>query len=411
MVDLSSLNSPLAEQPEYAPGLAPAPNLAVQFFSGTEETTVNPRIVEIERELARLSRRLESARPDQDQALAVHDVATPSDCAIYRRGNFQSLGDTVPRGVLSAVPVSQNYEIPSQDSGRWQLAQWLTDPGNPLTPRVLVNRIWHHLFGNGLVRSVDYFGIHGESPSHGQLLDFLAVRFRDEERWSLKKTVRHMVLSHAYQMSSAHSSQGIQVDPDNRLLWRMPRRRLTAESIRDAMLAVSGELDRGRGGPALGLDLEGNIHGAGGTVNPATWGGIFADEIKKRRSIYLPLKRERPIGELEVLSTFDFPHPNEIVGARPQTTVATQALFLLNSPLVKQQAHSLSARLARDEPNDERARISRLYLLTFNRTAEQDEIDTALSFLDQCDTELERSAAWAQLCHALLGSNSFLFLE
>ena len=399
-------------------GEAGKPNIALQIYSGPAVASDNPRIAKISDELESLAKRLESARPGRTQALAVKDIQTPRDSPIYRRGSFQSLGEIAPRGFLSAVPVSTRYEIPPGSSGRLQLAQWLTDPENPLTARVLVNRIWQHLFGNGLVRSVDYFGVHGETPSHPELLDFLALRLRADDRWSLKQTVRRLVMSHTYQMSSAHNAKAAAEDPDNRLLWQMPRRRLGAESIRDAMLAASGELDAGRGGPSLGLELNGNISGAGGNVNPATWGGKIADNIKNRRSIYLPLQRQRPMGELEILSTFDFPHPSEIVGARPNTTVATQALFLINSPFVKHQAVKLADRLVNEE-SDDRLRINRLYLLTVSRPAEIDEIEIALTFLDQCTQDLAsqsgpdkaRLAAWSQLCHAVLGSNNFQFLE
>jgi hypothetical protein len=179
------------------------------------------------------------------------------------------------------------------------------------------------------------------------------------------------------------------------------------------MLAASGQLDPGRGGPSLGLELKGNINGLGGNVNPPTWAGKIPDYIRNRRSVYLPLKRQRPLGELEVLSVFDFPHPSDVTGARANTTVATQALFLLNAPFVKQQARKLGERLAKEEADDERARISRLYMLTTSRPATSDEIETALTFLDQTAEDLQgnRPLAWAQLCHAILGSNGFLFRE
>jgi mono/diheme cytochrome c family protein len=408
-------------------------NFALQLFGGSAGSLASakpvaeagkralPRALKLEKEVqgltARISELDQKAAPEK--ALAVRDIDSPADGRIYQRGSFQSLGDTVPRGFLSSVPVAQRHDIPTGTSGRLQLAHWLTDAGNPLTSRVLVNRIWHHLFGKGLVRSVDYFGVHGETPSHPELLDFLAVRLREDDRWSLKTTVRRMVMSRTYRMASSHNSRGSKVDPDNRLLWQMPRRRLTAESIRDAMLAVSGEIDPGRGGPCLGLELKGNILGAGGNVNPANWGGKIPDDIKNRRSVYLPLKRERPVGELEILSVFDFPHPSEITGARPNTTVATQALFLLNAPFVKHQANKLAERLAKEEPKDEQARVNRLYLLTVSRPADAAEIETALVFLDQSTRDLAsnsgpekaRAIAWTQLCHAILGSNSFLFRE
>jgi hypothetical protein len=179
------------------------------------------------------------------------------------------------------------------------------------------------------------------------------------------------------------------------------------------MLLASGQLDSARGGPSLGLELKGNIRGLGGDVNPPTWAGKIPPYVKNRRSVYLPLKRQRPLDELEVLSVFDFPHPNDITGARPNTTVATQALFLLNAPFVKEQAAGLAARLAKEEPKDERRRINHLYLRTVSRPATPGEMNTALTFLDQGAKELEgdRDAAWTQLCHAILSSNGFLFRE
>jgi hypothetical protein len=406
---------------------------AVQFYGGRTtglsstkpvgeaEEQAHAQAVELDKEKQRLDGKIsEIQRKDaQEQAIAVREVDSPADSPIYKRGNFQSLGENVPRGFLSAVPVSMTYDIPSGSSGRRQLAEWLTDPGNPLTTRVLVNRIWHHVFGKGLVTSVDYFGVHGQMPSHPDLLDFLAIQLAEKDRWSLKKTVRRMVMSRTYQMASTHNAKAAATDPDNRLLWQMPRRRLTAESIRDAMLVASGELDPGRGGPSLGLELKGNIKGAGGNVNPAAWGGKIADHVKNRRTIYRPLPRNRPGGELEILSMFDFPHPSEITGARPETTVATQALFLMNAPFVKHQASKLAQRLAQEEDTDEHARINRLYLLTISRPAEADEIESALAFLDHCaqdftsdlSHEKARSEAWTQLCQAVLGSNNFLFRE
>ena len=403
-------------------------NYAIQFFGGTttrelakvqpvtpNEKSVHAQALELEKQLNRVAAKIaEIQKQDAPEfALAVREAEKPVDSPIYRGGDFQNLGEKVSRGFLTAVPTSTSYAIPTDVSGRLQMAKWLTDADNSLTSRVLVNRVWHHMFGTGIVRTVDYFGVHGEAPSHPELLDFLAQRLRQDDAWSLKMTIRRMVLSRTYQMASIHNPQGSELDPDNRLMWRMPRRRLTGESIRDAILAASGELDPGRGGPSLGLELKGNINGLGGNVNPPTWAGKIPDYIQNRRSVYLPFKRDRPLGELEILSIFDFPHPNEITGARPNTTVATQALYLLNSPFVKQQAIKLSERLAHEEPEHERKRINRLYMLTTNRPAVADEIETALAFLDQCSQELDgnRSAAWAELSHAVLGSNAFVFRE
>ena len=411
IVDVSGVSFQLAK--EKASKMLTPQNFALQIYSGSPTKSANPRIAEINRELEALKQRLEESRPGNAQALAVRDVASPKDSPIYRGGDFQNLGDDVPRGFVSTVSVSKDYEIPANTSGRLQLARWLTDSKSPLTSRVLVNRIWHHVFGKGLVRTVDYFGVHGESPSHPELLDFLANRLREDDIWSLKKTIRRMVLSRTYQMASINNVKALNLDPENRLLWRMPRRRLSAESIRDAMLLASGQLDTKRGGASLGLELNGNIRGAGGNVNPPNWGEQIPNYIKNRRTVYLPFQRKRPEGELEILSVFDFPHPNDITGARPSTTVATQALFLLNSPFVKQQAVVLAKRLERSEPKNERARINRLYRLALSRPADADEVNTALAFLNQNADDLKgnRAAAWTQLCHAVLGSNGFLFRE
>jgi len=407
---------------------------AVQFFGGDAgslasaqpasdtEKLAHTRALELQKEVGALDSKITQLNTlnAPDTALAVRDVDSPADGPIYKRGNFQSPGAIVPRGFLSAVPASSSHLIAPGSSGRLQLAEWLTDPGNPLTSRVLANRLWHHIFGKGLVRSVDYFGRHGELPSHPELLDFLALRLRGDDQWSLKKSVRRLVMSRAYQMASTPNAAATAADPDNRLLWQMSRRRLSAESIRDAMLAASGQLDPGRGGPSLGLEIPDNIAGAGGTVNPATWAGQVPEAVSTRRTIYFPMKRERPQGELEILSTFDFPHPNEITGARAETTVATQALFLMNAPFLKVQAQRLAERLAKEEPSDEPARINRLYLLTLNRPADADATETAMAFLDGCTQDLSsgaaahanaRAEAWTQLCHAVLGSNNFLFRE
>jgi hypothetical protein len=302
-----------------------------------------------------------------------------------------------------------------------------------VTPRVLANRVWQHLFGAGIVRSVDYFGVHGDIPSDPQLLDYLAIRFRDDGRWSLKSLVREIVLSGAYRMSSTHDAALAQVDPDNRWLWRMNRRRLSAESIRDGMLAIAGTLDRGRGGDALGLEIPGNVGGIGDTVNLPTYSlSHLPEQVAQRRSVYLPFLRSAPNGPLEILSVFDFPHPSDITGQRAERTVATQALFLLNAPLVQQQAERTADRFILKTPSateggangsaaSRRAdSVRQLYLAVINRPAQPDEILAATKFVDQFKqsaaglpnppADLDR-AAWTEFCRALLASNDFLFLE
>ena len=408
-------------------------NYALQIFSGSlasfgkveeaegPDATKLKEVRELEAQIGRLSLELESLslQESPEYALAITDIESPEDVAIYRRGDFNLLGDITPRGTLSTVGTGVGVEVSDSTSGRLQLANWLTAPNNTLTSRVLANRIWHHIFGTGIVSTVDYFGVHGERPSHPKLLDYLAVCFQEQNRWSLKSTIQQLVLSSTYRMSSASNSKAIGIDPDNRLLWRMHRRRLSGEAIRDGMLMISGELDNARGGSSLGLELQGNIRGAGGDVNPATWGGIVPDYIKNRRAVYQPLKRERPVGDLEILTVFDFPHPNDITGARAQTTVATQALFLLNSSFVKSQATAINERLYAEQPAHEVKRIERLYMLVLNRLPSPSELEITQRFLDTVagsaiDTKghaTARKLAWEQLCHGLLVSNGFLFKE
>ncbi|MEX2168538.1 MAG: PSD1 and planctomycete cytochrome C domain-containing protein [Pirellulales bacterium] len=403
-------------------------NFSVQLYSGDRATSDNPRVRELDEQLTDLVTRLqllEYDRPTFTQAMSVQDVAEPHDAPIYVRGNFKTPGEMVPRGFLSAICEESSPPIAEGASGRIELAQWLTSEQNPVTPRVLANRVWQHIFGAGLVRSVDYFGVHGEKPSHPELLDYLAIRFRNDLKWSLKGLIRELVLSSVYQMASSNNSAATTVDPDNRLLWRMNRRRLTAESIRDGMLAISGRLDHGRGGPSLGLEIPGNVNGIGDNVNLPTYSGRkIPDRVVRRRAIYLPFFRKPPGGELEVLNVFDFPHPSEITGQRAERTIATQALFLLNSPFVREQSKYMAERLlslrTSGEPVKNKALLHDLYLLVLNRPPDASEAGQGIGYLGEyrearsampdppVDLELE---AWADFCRALFASNEFLFNE
>jgi len=305
--------------------------------------------------------------------------------------------------------------IPPGTSGRLQLADWLASPGNPLPARVTVNRIWQKLFGEGLVRSVDYFGTRGERPTHPELLDWLAGEFI-RNGWSQKKLIRQIVLSRAYGLSSAHDAAAFARDPENRLLWRMNRRRLDAESLRDAVLATSGELLPCSGGPALALHLLENIGGLDPKdVNPVSFKtSKFPDEQHRYRTIYLPVVRSRAQpGPAEIRNLFDFVPPTEMTGQRPSTSVPTQALFLMNSEFMKSQSEKLAAWLLKLAAADDRERLERLYLRALNRPVTEAEVEQAERFLGasadvDVDAEKQRSA-WAAYCHAMLSSNEFLF--
>lgn len=401
-------------------------NFALQIFSGLPGSSSDPRVAELDTRLSTVNQRLqllEFGRPEWTATLAVQDITSPTDAPIYLRGNYRAIGKVVPRGALGAIAQGRQLKISQDTSGRRELADWIVSSHNSVTPRVLVNRFWSHMIGAGLVRSVDYWGTQAERPSHPELLDWLAVQFRDRDRWSLKRFLRRVALSSVYRMSSAHEASARQADPDNRLLWRMNRRRLTAESIHDAMQMISSRLDRGRGGPSLGLDLPGNVSGIGDQVNLPTYSGSqIPAEVVQRRAIYLPLLRNRPTGALEILSIFDFPHPSEITGRRAERTVPTQALFLLNAPFVQDRARWTAERLTTSLDNETISHtakgqlVRQVYLQMINREPDDRELQAALDYLDAADdTSPETRDALqeqlASLCHALFASNSFLFKE
>ncbi len=340
------------------------------------------------RDLENRLRHLDYIKPTPPVAHGVWENGAPADTRITIRGNPHALGDEVPRGFVPAAFHGQPPAIPREQSGRLQLAEWLTSPNNTLTTRVAVNRIWQKLFGEGIVRSVDYFGLRGERPSKPELLDTLASRFVSEG-WSQKRLIREIVLSAAY--ASASRTDG----PQRRF-------RLDAEAIRDAVLTVSGDLAPCEGGPALALEFAENVSGLDPkNVNPVAFStSKFRPEQARQRTIYLPVVRSSAQrGPAEILDVFDFAQPALFTGQRPITTVPPQALYLMNGPLLKTQA----AKLAADLHGDDRARLAQLYLRVLNRPITDAEAREALDFI--ADTP----NAWTSLCHALLTCNEFLF--
>jgi len=373
---------------------------------------------ELEARVSKLATDMEHAEfftPAVPVAFAVHDAARPGGMRITIRGNAHALGDEVPRGFVRVVSQNRPVSIPSGESGRRQLADWIANPENPLTARVAVNRIWQKLFGEGIVRSVDYFGSRAETPTHPELLDALALRFV-VGGWSQKRLIRTLVLSRAYAMSSAHDSRSDAVDPDNRLLWRMNRRRLDAESLRDAMLAVAGTLAACRGGPGLPLEYPENTGGLRkGDVNPPSFRlARFRPEQEFVRTVHLPIIRSGPqAGPAEVRNVFDFTQPGEFAGQRPVTSVPTQALFLMNARILKRRALELARRTTAVAGAD--ARLDGLWLRALNRPITAAERTDSAAFLVEMRTVDPRGdpasrelRAWAELCHALLASNEFL---
>ena len=306
-------------------------------------------------------------------ALGVRDAKTVGDTEIRIRGEAEKLGPIVPRGFLSLLDKIPARPIEEGRSGRYELAKWLTDKSNPLTSRVAVNRVWQHLFADGLVRTVDNFGSTGDLPSHPELLDYLANKFVDEG-WSIKRLVRHLVLTRSYQLSSSSQEQAVAADPANRFLWRHSPRRLEAEEIRDSVLAVAGKLDRKRPEGSAAKDLP---------VIEIRNNGAEAKELLTSagqstvRSVYLPLVRGIVPNSLEV---FDFADQGLVTGKRTNTTVAPQALFLLNDRFVRKNALVFAESLRSDEPSVGQ-QVTKAYRLVLHRQPTADEIKKATSFV------------------------------
>ena len=325
----------------------------------------------------------------------------PRNLRLHIGGNHRNLGEEVPRGALSLLPASGDY---STGSGRAQLAEDLVNPANPLTARVLVNRVWKHHFGEGIVRSVDNFGLTGDRPSHPELLDTLAARFI-EEGWSLKKLHRTLVLSATYRMSSAASPRATAIDADNRLLQHMPVRRLEAEAIRDAILAVSGSLDRTVYGEPIPPFISDYQDGRGKPPSgPLDGAG--------RRSIYLGVRRNFL---LPMFLAFDYPMTVATVGRRGAATVPSQALTLMNNEFVARQAARWADRAAGEAPSPE-ARVRLMFETAFARPAEPAEVESSLQFIAAQAkrypaTEDGQFRAWSDLAHVLLNAKEFLFLR
>jgi hypothetical protein len=337
-------------------------------------------------------------------AMAVEDGAA-TDLAIHRRGSHLNLGEVVARGFPSALAGDSKTTL--QGSGRRELAEWITRPGHPLTARVIVNRVWRWHFGAGLVRSTDNFGQLGERPSHPELLDWLARRFV-EHGWSLKSLHRLIMTSATYRMSSVYDDRAAAVDPDNRWLWRMNRQRLEAEAIRDAILFVAGNLDESRGGTLLPSKPREYVTGTA-SRNATTYD-------TPRRSLYLPVIRS---ALNEMFQAFDFAEPSVAKGDRESTTMAPQALFMLNGDLVQEQTRGLASKLLVEHPDDSRARVTELYQRALARDPTEAEIDRALRFVGEYAAHSEASspagdptlAAWQALCRVIFASSEFIYVN
>ncbi|MEX1230704.1 MAG: PSD1 and planctomycete cytochrome C domain-containing protein [Planctomycetaceae bacterium] len=326
--------------------------------------------------------------PEPPLALAMREGGTPGglfpgiqDVPIHIRGSYARLGPVVPRRLPKFFAGNEQPPIES-GSGRRELAAWVASKDNPLTARVIVNRVWQWHFGAGLVQTPSNFGLLSEPPSHPALLDWLAVRFV-EEGWSLKALHRRIMLSSVYRQAGSVSREQFERDPENRWLGRFAARRLDAEAIRDAMLCVAGRLDTAAGGPA-------------------------GDEFTiPRRSLYVQTARwDR--GSYAIL--FDAANPDSSTEKRVVSTVAPQALLLLNHPFTLSQAEHLAERLIQDVPHDETARIQRGYELLFGRQPNDEELAIARRIVQSGDPT-RNNAGWIDLTHVLLCSNEFVYID
>lgn len=319
------------------------------------------------------------------------------------RGDATKLGEVVGRGFPTIGYVGTPPVIPEGANGRLELARWIASPNNTLTARVIVNRIWRHLFGRGIVTSVDNFGHLGEEPSHAELLDHLATRFM-RDGWSVKRMIRTVVLSRTYQLSSDHDPENYEKDPDNVYLWRHNVRRLQAEELRDALLAVAGTLDLERPNGSI-VQKYGNMLVQNGNQ------ALFRDYDAPHRSVYLPVVRQ---AEPAMLKLFDFPDPELVVGDRSTTNVPAQSLFLMNSPFMIDQATALAARVLSHSTNDE-DRIDWLYRLALGRHPAAHELQRILAYLNEASAASPGASdvqkRWRDVCHTVLASAEFRYVE
>jgi hypothetical protein len=313
------------------------------------------------------------------RAMVLLDLPRPVEPRVFLRGNPGNLGEPVPRQFL-AVLAGKDRQPFTKGSGRLELARAIGDPRNPLTARVLVNRVWLHHFGRGLVTTPGDFGLRSEPPSHPELLDYLAHGFV-ENGWSIKQLHRLILLSGAYRQQSQDRPEARRVDPDNVLLWHFPRRRLDFESMRDALLSVSARLERRIGGPSTSDLLS-------ATAN--------------RRTLYGQLDRLNVPG---LYRTFDFPSPDATSSQRVDTTVPQQALFLMNNPFAQDCARRVVQRIDGDGLKDTAVRIDRLYHHLLGRAPTPEEIKLARGFLTS------NEVSWEQVAQALLLSNEFIFVD
>jgi len=370
----------------------------------TETSKISVLNTEISPLQAALDELKKKRPPAPTYAMTVRDRAKPADTKVAIRGDLGTPGDVAPRGFLTALQVDDVPAINPEQSGRLELANWMTSQKNPLTARVIVNRVWHHLFGRGLVATVDNFGLMGSKPTHPELLDTLAVEFM-RDGWSIKHLIRKITTSRTYQLSCNANEQNMQIDPDNNLLWRSSIRRLPVEIIRDAVLAVSGQLQitppQGSTVTALGDQMV---------------RGVDTKKLQppnNHRSVYLAVVRDYAP---DMFDRFDFPSSALVSGNRAITNTPSQGLFLRNSEFIAEQSNYAARRLLADKgATDDGGRVDLAMRWVTGRGAAEMEREEALKLIDpvrKSESEIKDRdvAAWATLFQALFATAEFRYL-
>ncbi len=393
----------------------------------------NPKFLRSQAQIAILEKIL--GRNDENGkplhfAMGVQDKMLPRDAQLLQRGELDKPQDTIPRGFVQVLaPAEKARPQISQGSGRLELADWIASPENPLTARVMANRVWLWIFDKGLVPTPDNFGTTGQKPTNQALLDALAISFV-EQGWSVKQLVKQIVMSHTYQLASDYHEANYAADPENNLHWRMSKRRLDAEAIRDAMLAVAGKLDLTppKGSPVANTEgpaqqLIRPLPGLGGGGPGARFRGMGGGESanvlnadRNFRSVYLPIVRDHVPDSLAV---FDFAESSLVVGNREDTTVPSQALYLMNSGTVQKLAEAMVARLAGTKATGTEL-AKKAFELAYSRPPTQQELEATTFFFTRFNEAEAKNypdktklgfAAMTAFCQALLGSAEFRYLN
>jgi len=345
------------------------------------------------------------APPEPPYAMAAQEGEIV-DLPIHIRGSHLNLANTpVPRGFLELTDhLVPPPTIPAEASGRLELARWLTHPDHPLTPRVIVNRVWRWHFGRGIVDTPSNFGTTGSEPTHPELLDWLARRLV-EGGWSIKDLHRDIMLSSTYQLANDYDAANAAIDEQNRFHWRMNRRRLEVEPIRDTLLQLAGRLDLTMGGRVEEYDPHGYVFAEGSTF------GKFDFYTAPRRSVYMPVVRN---AIYKVFAGFDFGDASDSVGDRPSTVVPPQALLMMNSPFVEEQARGFAEQLLTSDAVTTEERIDTAFLRAHGRPATAIEIADSVAFLELMRSEApsgeEETFAWTRLCQVIVSTSEFLYI-